>query len=196
MTGYRYDVFVSYNNEPPVGEWVHNHFVGKLERWLRGEGVPNPKIFIDKKSIVTGAYWEKEILSALKDSRCLVAICSPSYFVSKWCLSEFHTILERQKLIGLKPSGGRHPLIFPIRYSDGSWFPAEYQKIQFYDMESFNCPDPVFRKDVKYVRFDEAVKSLCVELVERVHKAPEWQDNWPVVLKRTPRKKTPPFPFI
>lgn len=196
MSGYRYHVFVSYTSDPPVGRWVHNHFKGKLEEWLRGQGIPKPKIFIDKTSIATGSYWETEILSALNDSCCLVAVCSPSYFESEFCLTEFHTILERQKKIGLKPAAGRHPLIFPIRYSDGKYFPAKYQKLQFYDMERFGCPDPIFRKDIKYVQFDEAVKSLCVELVERVRNAPEWQADWPVVRKRAPRKKTPPFPFI
>ena len=192
---YEYDVFVSYNRDYPVGTWVENHFVKQLRGWLSAYGLIRPRIFIDKE-IKTGSDWEREIELALKVSKCLIAIWSPPYFYSDWCLTELHTMLRRERLVGRRTEKNRRGLIYPIVFSDGEEFPRQFKKIQYLDMHEVNCPEEVFKKDVRYIQFIDVMKNLSEELIPMIRSAPKWSSKWPVVRKKAKSPRIVPFPSI
>ncbi len=121
---YRYDIFISYLHTNPNGReaatytWVREYVHPELERWLP-ESVPRghqTQVFLDDINIKIGTEWPLVLQQALQTSRCLLAVLSRQYFSSKWCLAEWNTMLEREKLLGLrtreKPSGLIYPIIF------------------------------------------------------------------------------------
>ena len=100
----KYDVFCSYAHVDNDGGWVDS-FIEKLAsiyRKLTGEPL---KVFMDRESIITSEVWEKKITGALEESRLLLAVLSPSFFHSKWCIKEWtymvrtETHLRQRELI-------------------------------------------------------------------------------------------------
>ena len=186
---YEYDVFISYRRVSPTNDWVHNHLYPRLSEWLPTELPPNHncKIFIDS-SIETGSAWPERLRLALRTSRCLVAVWSPQYFSSAWCLAEWQTLLERERMLGLRTEENPSGLIYPVVFSDGQHFPEEANAIQQKDLRAFNIPWVVYRDTPRYVEFTEQIKTVAAELATMVQSAPPWAD-WPVVTPAVPAKR-------
>lgn len=193
VKGYEYDVFLSYKRDYPEGDWVKNHFYEKLQGWLKAFGLINPRIFIDRQ-IKTGTAWQNEIEHALKTSKCLVAIWSPPYFYSRYCLTELLTMMKREEILGLRTDKHRRGLICPVVFCDGERLPKRYMKIQHFDMHEVNIPEEVFKRDIKYVQFVEEVKKLSTELLPMIENVPPWSSKWPIVYGRPARRPNDPFP--
>jgi hypothetical protein len=123
--GYEYDVFISYRRADPVGGWVQNHFFPLLEMWLCESFPPgqDPKVYIDKK-IETGAEWDEALRYALLRSRCLVSVWSPQYFGRKWCLAEWRSMRERERVLRER-NNPKLKLVYPVKFNDGDSFPPE-----------------------------------------------------------------------
>ncbi len=66
----------------------------------------------DSEATEFGTDWSRQTFDALKTSRLLLAICSPSYFNSTRCGKEFETFQARNRAV----EKGRQPLraIFPV----------------------------------------------------------------------------------
>lgn len=129
---YIYDVFVSYRHKPPVLDWIRNHFFPLLEQWLPN-AMPvehETRIFIDWDEIEIGAAWPAKLRQALKQSRCVLAVWAPEYFRSEWCLAEWQTIRERERLLGLGTEQQPEGLIYPVVFFDGEHFPQEARNAQ------------------------------------------------------------------
>src|SRR5659263_104899 len=96
---YEYDIFLSYPTEYPFGPWVHETFLPLFRAYLKNSiyGNANAKIFIDKYEIAPGDAWPEKIKRALSHSKCMVAMWSPSFFHSKWCMNECAIMLHREK---------------------------------------------------------------------------------------------------
>jgi hypothetical protein len=95
MADYEYDVFFSYKKDPLITEWIAN-VVSRLEFWLTQELGGRPaRIFIDRDHIEIGDRWPDALRHALRHSRSMAAIWSPSYFHSQWCVSEWKSFLAR-----------------------------------------------------------------------------------------------------
>jgi hypothetical protein len=162
-------------------DWVKNHFHPILEQRLP-DGLPvdhETKIFVDW-DIETGSAWPAKLSQALKKSRCILPIWSPQYFRSDWCLAEWKTMMERERLLGLRTEQRPEGLVFPVTFADGEHFPQEARDTQPKDLRKWNIPHPVFRETVDYVEFDKQVQLLVNELARMIQRAPAWQD-WPVV---------------
>lgn len=181
---YQYDVFLSYRREWPALDWVQNHFAWRLERLL-GEFLPPehpPKVFVDTKEIETGQEWPLVLREALKNSRCLVAVWSPEYFRSPWCVAELGSMLERERLLGYRTQAeSERRLIYPVTFNDGIHFPEYIQGIQRRDLRPWNYPDPPFAQTKKIIRFHDEMKKLAEELAGLVLQAPPWREDFPVV---------------
>lgn len=179
---YLYDVFVSYRHNPPVLTWMKNHFYPLLEQRLP-DCMPvdhETSIFIDW-DIEKGASWPQKLSGALRRSRCLLCVWSADYFRSRWCMAEWRTMRERERLAGFRTEQNSQGLIYPVIFSDGEHFPAEAQAIQYRDLRKWNYPQPVFKDTVGILELDQAVQELCQELAPMVLRAPPWQDSWPVI---------------
>ncbi len=184
---YLYDVFVSYRHERPVQDWVTNHFYPLLEQWLPGFMPYGPEIFIDW-SIETGSAWPAKLRQALQSSRCLLAVWSPEYFRSRWCLAEWRSMFEREQLLRLRTTRKPSGLIYPVVFVDGEHFPQDALDTQSKDLRKWNTPHPVFRETREFVEFDREMQQLCEELARMILRAPAWKNNWPIASPRIPRK--------
>lgn len=178
---YEYDLFVSYRRTDNVQEWARNHLVPRLRRCLVDELGRDPAIFFDTDQD-PGTHWPENLRRALQRSRLLLAIWSPPYFHSRWCLAEWKTISAREDVLGLGGSERPLGLVYPIRYSDGARFPTEAQSIQQEMIfKKWRYPDRQFAESQLYLGFHKAVVKLAERVAERLDAAPPWDPAWPVV---------------
>lgn len=193
--GYQYDVFISYRRRPFIQDWVRNHFHPLLEQWLPEHHHSSTKIFVDD-GIETGDSWPDALRQAIAVSRCLVAVWSPGYFRSPWCLAELHTMLARESVLGFRKPGNPKGLVYPVLLSDGEHFPANVKAIQRADFRDYNTPHQVFRETIEYVKFDKAIQALSRELSGMISRAPQWQSGWPVMTPPAPLQTPPELPRL
>ncbi|MER3434994.1 MAG: hypothetical protein C4288_16640 [Leptolyngbya sp. ERB_1_1] len=178
---YKYDIFLSYRHAAPVGEWVSQYFYPLLKQWLP-EIIPrDSKIFIDKDGIETGSNWSARLSQALQSSRCLVAILSPSYFRSEWCLAEWHSMRERERLWNFKTVEQPGGLIYSIVFSDGKHFPPEAKATQQKDLKKWNSSARAFSETQAYIELEQEVQKISEELWLMIQSAPEWHPDFPIV---------------
>src|ERR1700761_3643353 len=104
MDDYNYDVFISYRRSNLIQPWVSNYFLEIFKEWLTEHllsmGEAPPRIFFDKIDNEPGIPWPANLKKALKTSKILLSVCSPSYFNSHWCMSEWDSFGERQNILG------------------------------------------------------------------------------------------------
>jgi len=183
MDGYKYDVFISYPNRPPVVDWVKNHLYPLLAQWLP-QCTPvewEPRIFVDFESIDTGAEWPATIRQAIKRSRCLVPVFCVPYFRSRWCCSELDTMRRREGHLQLRTEANPRGLIYPVVFWDGDSFPEYAKTIQQRNLSAWADPYPTFSHTIAYSEFLATVRTVCKELAELILNAPDWDSEWPTV---------------
>ncbi len=179
MSGYIYDAFFSYKRDMLSNKW-HEKVMSILEYWIKMElNKTDIKIFIDTENIETGEKWQKKIANSLKKSKCLIAMLSPDYFNSQWCLSEWKTFINREKDHGIRFSG----LIAPARYHDGNHYPKEAKDIQSVDFSEYSSTMEAFWKTEDAYEFEKVkLKAFAKDVARKINRAPEYDDNFPVVL--------------
>ncbi len=134
---YEYDVFISYRREQPVRDWMQYHFYPLLKERLPDCLPDKPRIFIDWE-IETGSHWPAALRKALKNSRCLVAVWSAEYFRSAWCLAEWRSMQERERLSGMRSEENPYGLVYAVKFGDGEYYPDEAKNTQYTDLEKWN----------------------------------------------------------
>jgi|SRR5580658_1115293 hypothetical protein len=176
MTDYEYDVFFSYKKDPLITEWITN-VVSRLEFWLTQELGGRPaRIFIDRDHIEIGDRWPDALRHALKHSRGMVSIWSPSYFQSRWCVSEWKSFLARETMVGVET----HGLIAPAKFCDGEHFPEEAQQVQLADFSGFSSTIAAFWDGNRAVEFEPSLKAFAASVAAVVRRAPAFQPDWPI----------------
>jgi hypothetical protein len=125
--GYEFEIFFSYKRNDESNAW-HTGLKVALERWVSEEleeelEGKTARIFFDLVDINIGAVWKERIIKALRASRCLVAVWSPEYFRSKYCVAEWLTFDKRSKLTNRE-------LIAPASRQDGKFFPIDAKALQ------------------------------------------------------------------
>jgi hypothetical protein len=180
---YEYDVFLSYSRKPPVGDWVRNHFFPLLEMWLPQQLPYQAKVFIDEEmGEEPGVQWPGRLRRALLGSKCLVAVWSPSYFRSGWCVAEWKTMEAREQQLGIGPGADPSRLVVPVRFNDGEHFPDDATTRQWKDLSRWNIPHPHYKDTIEYIEFDRQMQDLTRDIAVLVQSAPAWEDGWPVLL--------------
>ena len=191
-TDYEHDVFISYKRSYLIHSWLTRFFLPHFEGWLEEELlklhephhvaakeiVPsdalqtevNVRIFFDNRIIEPGDDWPSELTRAVKGSKTLVAICSPSYFHSRWCRSEWQSFLDRQSLLGI------YGLMIPVRYHDSEPFLAGMSWSDFSDY-TFQASD--FYQSAQAVRFEQLIKDLARVVAQAISGAPTFNPQWP-----------------
>lgn len=97
-----YEVFLSHR-----GPEVKKGFVDYLYESLQAAGVPS---FVDCKELKVGEKSWDAIVSAIRHSKVHIAVFSPGYAESKWCLDELCEMLECS-------SNGSSTLFLPLFYN-------------------------------------------------------------------------------
>jgi hypothetical protein len=115
---YEFDLFISYRRKKIQMGWLRDQFLpiflAKLEdETLRVAQRPLGQIFLDVAEtdahlwaqldqfrnhlvgIRAGTDWKTELRYAIPRGRCLLALWSPTYFVSEWCLAEWEHYASR-----------------------------------------------------------------------------------------------------
>ncbi|TCO55824.1 TIR domain-containing protein [Actinocrispum wychmicini] len=104
---YQYDVFISYHRAgATVPAWVRTHFYPRLAALLDEQLDHEATVFFDGNTRA-GGKWPDELRDALGRAKILLPVCSPKYFLSEWCLAEWHSMAHREELTGM----GSHGLI-------------------------------------------------------------------------------------
>ncbi|XP_050365666.1 LOW QUALITY PROTEIN: disease resistance protein RPV1-like [Argentina anserina] len=91
---WKYDVFLSFR-----GEDSRNSFTDHLHYALNQRGI---NVFRDTEKLQKGKSISPELLKAIEESRFVVAVLSPNYATSSWCLDELAHIVKCNKLRGLE----------------------------------------------------------------------------------------------
>jgi len=194
MPDYQYDVFLSYrrSGRGNVRNWVHNHFHPMLVDCLADECADEPTVFIDTE-VEVGDHWPSRLEHTLSRSRLLVAVWSPQYFRSAWCMAEWRTMTAREECLGFASVDDPGGLVCPVVFSDGRHFPDEARVRQVRSMKKWGYPRIGFRDAPGYDDLYDSVRDFAVELGERLEKAPPWTAGWPV--ERPPPHQLPPTDF-
>jgi hypothetical protein len=172
---YVYDVFLSYKRNEIVGRWVNDFFYPILRGWLTeaNDGLA-PKIFFDRECIDWGDDWKDRLIAAVKTSRVLLAICSPSYFRSNWCTFEWLSFAKREQVA--KASRLR----IPVKHNDGHSFPDDVWALQMMDFSDCVSASTAFSSSPRALILEDKVRQLAPTLAKAMQEAPAFQLDWPV----------------
>jgi hypothetical protein len=173
---YEYEVFFSYHRDKLILDWIIE-VENRLKFWLTQELGQAARIFLDRECIEVGDQWPECLRAAIRTSRCLVCIWSPSYFQSSWCVSEWRSFLAREQKLGLEA----HGLIAPVRFHDGEYFPEEAAKVQWTDFAEYTATVPAFWQSQRAVEFEPLLKGFARSVATVVRRAPPFQPDWPIV---------------
>jgi hypothetical protein len=192
LSGYEYDVFISYRRLGSVPEWVENHFYPRL-RDLLNDNLPYPvSLFLDRE-VRGGVQWPLALETALRRTRVLVPVCSAQYFQSEWCLAEWHSMAKREEILGLATLEQPQGLIYPVLFADSENFPEYAVERQMRNLKDWNFPGLQYQQTVEYVDFHKEMKEIAVELAALLRRVPDWQPDWPV--ERPMPALLPPSPL-
>lgn len=87
--------------------------------------------------LLPGERWEERILTAVKASRCLLAVMSPPYFQSDYCRKEWEHFHAEEEKRGIRD------LIIPVYYTEHEPFenPGQRQDEWLKDLAARQCED-------------------------------------------------------
>jgi hypothetical protein len=192
VSGYKHDVFISYQRSGNSFMWVRNHFYPRLKACLEDQLAYQPSVFIDK-GMDRGVYWPHQLEDALLRTKILVAIYSPRYFGSEWCVAEWESMRLREERLGLTGRDRSQGLIYPILFSDSDNFPAEARYRSWWDFKKWAVPDPVYQETREWPEFHRQVEAVAIDLAKLLPQVPPWQPDWPVT--RPEPALPPPVPL-
>ena len=182
------DVFISYTHWGAVKKWVP-YLYELLEDWLPYYLSYSPKIFIDF-DIEAGTEWPTKLQRELKMSRCMLAVLSPVYFRSNWCLAEFESFRNREAILNLRTEQNPSGLIYPILFtSPPEYLPINLKTLEYNDLSKWAITSPAFKNTPIHMEFEERVKTLCQELAKIILGAPDWREDWPIKMPKTSTDK-------
>jgi hypothetical protein len=175
---YQHDIFLSYNHDEQMGNWVHEHLKPFMISFV-GNAINRPvDIFIDREGIATGESWPLRLRNALAHSRCLVAVWSPLYFHSEWCRKECETILRRETQYDYRTASNPSGLVIPINVFDGEFFPDKVKNIQWLDCKKHWVIGDGFAKTERYIEFQDLLRNWAIDVAKIITEAPPWEENW------------------
>lgn len=176
--GYEYDVFFSYKFDRRSLDW-HKRVKDHLDYWLTQElGGSRCRIFMDLDGLSTGDHWKSKLSHALKRSKCLVAVWSPAYFQSPYCLSEWQAFRRREALLGKESTA----LVAPIRFHDGEHFPEEAREVQMADFREHTSLLEAFWETRDARALEKLIQGFSSDVAKLVKNAPAFDPTWPADL--------------
>jgi hypothetical protein len=137
--------------------------------------------FFDTASITTGQQWEDELADALKKSRVLICLCSPTYLNSAYCVKEFHVFRQRVTDAGADMNG--KVAIIPIIWDWGSPKMTLPKALATFNYKHGEFPKryqddglaPLVRLETQSDSFDESIEVLA-KLIGEAHAASKLKD--------------------
>lgn len=185
---YEYDVFISYAGGGAIAQWVCDVFRSEFELWLRDE-IKDVRVFFDKRDIPHGTEFPAVLQRAHQRSKVLVAVLSPAYFQSQWCMTELFSMLGRHDPSSDDPRSFVHPVAAQDCFNLGEIDPdlADLQNLRFEDHPTgTGRPTKRFKNDIR---------QLAVAVADSIEYAPAWRSDFPII-ERPPierKRKRPRF---
>jgi len=137
----------------------------------------DPVIFLDQ-GIPVGTVWSVVLEDALKNSKILVPVWSPKFFRSPWCMAEWESFELRKAAL----PACKTPLVYPVKFADGTHFPPAAQNVQCRDLSPWGRTGLAFDQSLDFLDFqeemDKIAQDLAVHLVDR--NFPEHDPTWMV----------------
>lgn len=197
MSGYQFDLFISYSRVGSVRKWLVNHFQAKLMDCLADQVAPSPRIYVDHE-MPRAVHWPSNLQRALQHSKIMIQLLTPHYYTSDWCLAELQSMRAREQLLGLAGAETPQGLIYPILYSDCADLPLSERQRSWVDFKDYAYPDPVYQQSVDFIGFHKRMRELATDLVDLVRQVPEWQPDWPIIERPDPvlKPKSTPLPRL
>jgi TIR domain len=173
MRDYRYDIFLSVKRDDTFGDWLRSHFIPLFFSYLKQDVIVKchrkfSDYFFYEQTLRPGDPWPDELKDGIRRSRVALALCSPEYFYSDWCLTEFYSFLNR---------GGK--VLVPVSIYDGEAFPKDARNIQSADLSQYVLVGKGFKDTERYIEFQDKLKTLSKDVAERIGAAPDYCD-WPI----------------
>lgn len=189
---YGYEVFLSYRRQWHHSQWMVEHFVPLFEQYLRNEVADRcerdpDKLFLDREEVRPGMNIPSRVRDGIKRARCLVALVSPSYFRSQWCLVEWDSFKTRGQ-------NEDRDLVVPAILHDGTTVRAAIGDTMWADFDNYTIIGPGFRKTAKYVTLQKKIKKLAKRVGEVIASAPPWKEEFQVC--ESPTTSIAPDPKI
>ncbi len=175
---YKHDIFLSYTRGGMIENWLSAYFLRIFKHHLESALGRPPDIFLDREGIRSGDSWPLRLKTALSCSRCLVAIWSPSYFFSEWCVRECVMMLRRESELGYRTDENPTGLVLPVNASDGSGFPEFAQNTQWFDCRDYIIEGRGFEKTEMFVEFQIKVREWSKDVALTISGAPAWSEEW------------------
>lgn len=170
---YEYDVFLSVKSGGTYEAWLKEHFLPLFESYLKEDIIAEcgdwKGYFYYREDIELGDKWKDELKKGIKGSRCVVALCSPSYFQADYCILEWMSFSKRAKET-------KKELIIPVAIHDGASFPKYAKDIQTDDLGEFVIEGEGFKKTEMYPNFQQKLKQLSKQVAQKAKNAPKFQD--------------------
>lgn len=187
---YRHDVYVSYAYSRLLMPWV-SEFVGRFSFYMEQILGAEPRLFFSKE-LSQGSTYPEALQEALRESRVLLPLLSPSYFQSVWCLAEWETFRGRGFQTGTD-------LIIPVVLSGARAMPPEAHKLESLDLSEYVSTIPAFWKTERAVELEGEIRSLAEGTLHLIKQAPGFDPDFPVVSPEDVDLDSPPlqaFPKI
>ncbi len=181
---YEWDVFLSYRRTNTVKRWMLKAFYDPFCEFLH-EYIPTrkPSIFLDEKQYPGIQNPTDGLYRGLKASRCLVAVLTPTYFHSGWCLAEWKTFVQRAQF-EKEQRNARPTLISAVRLQDCEHHTQGLQ-LGNHNFEVFRhyytCD---FRDEKAWQharRLSKAIDILAKSVAGLITAAPKFDASWPIM---------------
>lgn len=173
---YKYDVFISYHEDPDHLKMVRDIFLRHFRWYLSNSKLGrSPVIYFDKEVNQPGDKWERVIKNALARSKILVAFWSIPYFESEWCRKECAIMLHREERLGYLDQERQGSLIVPVRVADGNTYPEvvrKFQQFNFWDYTGLR------RGSGKEAKLEREIRDWAEDVADRILQAPPWDPDW------------------
>ncbi len=183
---YLYDLYVSYGHSHTLFDLTRdlvNSISNEMSLW-----VDNFKVFLDATELSAGVLWENQITDALKRSKLLLSVVSPTYFSSEYALKEWETFAIRSRLTGSN-------LIIPIVVRGAGVVPDWFKERMYISLESSVL---VGKSRDKSKEFKRTIKNLAEQINSLLMEVPPFDVNWPIAsasdVKELFFEATPKFP--
>jgi hypothetical protein len=174
---YEYDVFVSYKQDEEWIGWVRAHFVPKLRYWLREALLRDPAIWWDQ-NLAPGQAWTHTLATRLATARAVVALWSPWYFQSNWCVSELAHMLTRQQECGMAKLGDPWTLVFPVLVHAKAIEFVPHEARHIVPLDVTTEADPWMADGPLAQALSQKIRGLAIPLADAIRNPPPYDPAW------------------
>ena len=193
---YQYDVFISYKRGWRTESWLIQHFLPLFSDCLHNCvyetcGRSADPIFLDiseisaevrsdkrldgYRGIEPGAQWQQALVQAIGHSRCLLALWSPSYFYSDWCMKEWESFHVR----GANGVGGVCTPITVCDCEDATTLPSTLGTFEHFRFNDTYFVGGALINMAEYVTLQRLCDQLARSIARKLKHVTGFQE-WPI----------------